>query len=56
MTGINHVTVSGLIVEHVLVFGILSVANTFEGTYFTGGYNRLIGNCLWNTAPLLPMS
>ena len=48
LSGANHVTVKGLVLEHVLMSGILSVASNSAGTYFTGEYNNFTGNFIWN--------
>lgn len=48
LSGANHVTVKGLILEHMLMSGILSVASDSAGSYFTGEYNSFTGNFIWN--------
>ena len=53
LSGVNYVTVSGLTVEHTLQSGIVSIASPSFGTYFTGEYNRIIKNFLWNTGSIV---
>ena len=48
LSGVNYVTVSGIGVERALQSGIASVASSSYGTYFTGEYNRITNNFIWN--------
>jgi hypothetical protein len=49
LEGVNHVTVSGLAVEHVQHSGIASIPFPSDlGKYFVGEYNRFVNNRIWN--------